>query len=278
MSHWISNDIAMMLKEAADPITYGRLLRVAKVFSARPSEPQHRRKLNELLESLPSSDRPQRPRNAYIFYSKEHREELKFELPDLTPAEVRRQITLDWFRIKNTPEAERWRTMAAQDKLRYDRERDADTWRLLMRRKQLVVQSLVAHNDEDSVMRVADKIRCNKRRAANAEVWQEMRGQRWPGMPVYNRQRAIIYKRRKVPKPGRSAYAFFLQAANPVVRSELAQNADEPLHQYRSRVMREIGRRWTNLSPPQRKIYDDLSRQDKLKVAKETVNSVGGSR
>lgn len=272
--YWISRDVAALIKEAADPITYGRLLCTARVFGLPKNVDtrRRRRKLKELLEQLPSGLTPTKTRSAYLFFSKVRREELKEELPDLTASEVMRQIGQDWRRLKQVEGGSApYVAMSAQDRLRY--EDHTKNWDKLVARRKLVADALSKCGDEEMLIELASTIRLQKRRRAGKEIWRNM-GHQWHGLSCYQREQKQVYKRMKVPKPGRSVYNFYMKDVNARVRGELQKLQGEFAYQFNARVMREISVRWKSLTPEQREPYEDLARQDRLERAREALEDM----
>lgn len=272
MQNWISRDVAALLKEAADPITYGRLLRVSKVFgdSKNVNLRRKRRKLKELLDELPAGSKPKKPRTAYIFFTVHRSKELKEELPDVKFSEIGRQCGQEWRRMKGRVETTPYIAMAEKDKVRFQRECDPDEWAKLVRRRTLTRQALAAIGDEETILLTANDVIMAKRTQASREVWRNVGGN-WPGRAAFDRVRNEVYRRHKVPKPGRSAYNFFMKEVNGEVRRDLVKMPGEFASQFNARVMREIGMRWKTLTPEQRRVYDDMAHQDKLERARQTL-------
>jgi hypothetical protein len=286
-THWISRDIAYCIKEAVDPITYGRLLPVAKVFGGKNENMfQRKEKLQQLADELPSTLKPVKTRSAYIFFCKERRPSLKEELPEAKATEIMQQL--------GVPEAKateimqqlgvEWRRMGPEERLPYEQKRDEDgtrfrreqdpaVWAALTTRRERVMAALAAI-DEEALLQAAQEITVRKRRRANTEVWKATRGM-WYGSPAWRNQQQIVYLKHKVPRNGRSAYNFFMSEMNSQVRKEFGPlQQGEFRSQYNKRLMKEVGRRWKALTPEQKKPYQELAREDKLKIARQTIKDV----
>jgi hypothetical protein len=70
--------------------------------------------------------RVKKPKNApknvsgpYIFFCKEEREKIKQEMPELTAKEIMTELGKRWKTIKDTDEAEKYKNMSIEDKIRY---------------------------------------------------------------------------------------------------------------------------------------------------------------
>ena len=179
---WLNRDVAGMLKDWANPVTYGRLLCTARIFQP-PDEKRARRKLAGLLATLPANERPKRPLNPYFCFCAVRRPELKQELPELSFVEVGRQLGLEWRRL--TDEEKRpYIHMAVEDKARYQREKDPDVWQSLVARRQQVQKALAKISDDDEVLRLAKEARAINFRVAKREGRQIVRamGLGHPGM------------------------------------------------------------------------------------------------
>lgn len=72
---WLNRDIANILKDKADPITYGRLLRVAKVFSSSETPARRFSKMSQQRESLLAENPdPPRPLSPYLAFCRNERQ------------------------------------------------------------------------------------------------------------------------------------------------------------------------------------------------------------
>jgi len=146
-----------LLKEAADPITYARLLPVAKVFGGQNENVlQRKKKLTEFLESMPKSLRPKRPRSAYLLWSMQRRPEFKEENPDLNFRTLGQGLGQEW-RGMSAEDRAPYQAMVLKDKQRYQHEMQKwhnGEWENLMRRRQLA-QSALAMIDEEALLGAA---------------------------------------------------------------------------------------------------------------------------
>ena len=268
--NWICKDIAFLLKEAADPITYARLLPTAKVFGGQNENVfQRKKKLKEFLESMPKSFRPKKTRSSYFFWCMQRRPELKEENPDLNFRTLYQQIGQEW-RNMSVEERAPYQAMVKKDQLRYRWElqqfRNGE-WNNLMRRHQLA-RSALAMIDEEALLEAAKEIKSRIRKVANKQIWQNAPGLFY-GTPSYRSRQQYIYKKHNVPKSGRSGYNFFMSAVNKQVRQELVKQQGEFSRIFNARVMREIGRRWRCLSDDEKIPYEKMAAEDKLKEARK---------
>jgi hypothetical protein len=271
-THWISRDIAYCIKEAADPITYGRLLPVAKVFGGKNENMfQRKQKLQQLADELPSTLKPVKTRSAYIFFCKERRPALKEELPEANATEIVQQLGVEWRRM-GPEERLPYEQKRDEDGARFRREQDPPVWAALTTKRERVMAALGAI-DEESLLKAAQEFSIRKKRKANMEVWNTTRGI-WYGSQVFRNQRNVIYLKHKLPKKSRTAYNFFMSEMHCQVRKELRQQQGEFRSQYNKRIMKEVGRRWKALTPEQKKPYQELAREEKLKIARQTIEDV----
>lgn len=266
---------------AADPITYGRLLCSNKVFRDNELPAIRRAKLTQLLATLPDGNKAKHARSSYIFFCmkrRKERKELKEELDNVSVTERMlnhlecAQMGAEW-NWMTEEEKQPFVGLASLDKARYEYESKPEVWDKLMARRILVLEALVNVGDDDTVLRVGGRIRLAKRKRAKRELWFN---HHVDGLRGYRQQLRVVNKKHKVPKSGASAYNFFMKDVYKQVRKELDKREGEFNRSYNTRVMREIGIRWRRLMPDQKNHYKELSRQDRLKRAREAIEQNPG--
>ena len=68
-----------------------------------------------------SEDKVKRPKNAYFFFTAEHREEIKKNKPDLKQKEIFKELGELWKNLSDSKK-KKYEDMAAKDKERYEKE------------------------------------------------------------------------------------------------------------------------------------------------------------
>ena len=171
----IPRDIANLLKKHADPISYGRLLRVWRIF--QPTDPaRYERKLRQLLKELPQDMKPKRPSSAYMYFVKHRSPEVRCELqgaPDLFVI-VSRQIGAEWGRMTDD-DKQPFVDLAKKDKIRYETQCKKSVWDQLMHHRNLAGYALARKDDKMlyKIARQKDRHMMNTRRSNRNKLFMQ---------------------------------------------------------------------------------------------------------
>jgi hypothetical protein len=268
MNH-ISRDVASLIKDWADPISYGRLLCTCRVFSV-VNVKRKQRKLKALLSTLPQGNRAKRGRSAYIFFMMNRHPELKDEL-DATFAERGRQIGIEWRRL-TVVERLPYNELAAADKVRYARLKQPEVWAKLSRQRNQVAAALADCESEETILMLANNVRKTKRRKRENEVYAVRRRVGWYTADGIRAKREI-YRRHKIPKQGKNSYQCYVSEQSKEIRKWLLRGAGESGSMHFSRINQELGRRWKAIKPVDKAKYEEMSRVDRLEKAKAILEA-----
>jgi hypothetical protein len=70
-------------------------------------------------------NKPRRNKSAYLFFAQEHRPLVKADLPGATFGDIGREVGMRWKAIKDSKSADKYKSLAAKDKVRYTNEMKA---------------------------------------------------------------------------------------------------------------------------------------------------------
>jgi len=68
---------------------------------------------------------PKRGKSAYFFFMDDERPKQKAAHPSASVSELAKNMGVEWNKIKGTPAAKKYEELAAKDKIRYEKEKEA---------------------------------------------------------------------------------------------------------------------------------------------------------
>ena len=176
---------------------------------------------------------PKGARAAYTFFMKEMQPQVKKEFAGVDRIEIQRILGKRW-RALEPHERKRYEDMAAEDKVRF----------------QVEMQQYTASQAVASPSQVPES------RSLREEPNEHVDDDHHPSRPV-KRQRKCS-KDPAAPNGARAAYTFFMKETQPQVKKEFA-GVD------RNEIQRILGERWRALEPHEKKRYEDMAAEDKVR-------------
>lgn len=98
-----------------DPTIKKKRVKVSSEDEEEDEKPKKEKKKKD-------KDAPKKARSAYIFFCSDKRESIKKKNPELKPTEITIELGAAWKKIRDTKKADKYKTMAEEDKRRYDYE------------------------------------------------------------------------------------------------------------------------------------------------------------
>lgn len=267
---WLSKDVAGLLKEHADPITYGRLLCTARVF--QPANPYRLvRKLTELKNTLPKSPSGiDKAKTSYTIFREEMipriREERGCGYNQARVIAKKRWYGYGGEQLLTKEERYEYERRHTQGVLDETIQRlDANFRQSMIQRRKLVEEALErARNqckDDESVVARAQEQRqaiLKMRRKNHMRVYREE--QSWKATEMR------LKREYPTAKCGPSAYQCFVKQNFSTIKASLP--ADE---QRLANVSRAVASRWKALSESEKKKYEEQSKALKVQAARVAV-------
>lgn len=264
---WLSKDIAGVLKDHADPITYGRLLRTSRVF--QPTNPYRLcLKLQQLLDSLPQSARGvDKAKTAYTFFRENVTPAVRAMSPNMTYAQVQEAVRAEW-RAASIDLKLQYERMHMEDQLRYMKQSQPDECRRVKALKVLVRKALDdarnACSDDTSVMlkfaSLQKSIRAKQRDCAFM-LWRQ------GSLPFHTRWKMAATAHPTYPA-GPTGYQCFTKEHYAPVKASLPE-----AERSRGNVCRTIAQRWKTLTEDERDVYEKRSKELKIECARNALKS-----
>ena len=93
----------------------------AKSKSKSKEEKPQKKEAKKEKKNEETDDKVKRPKNAYFFFTAEHREEIKKNKPDLKQKEIFKELGELWKNLSDSKK-KKYEDMAAKDKERYEKE------------------------------------------------------------------------------------------------------------------------------------------------------------
>ena len=228
----IGKDVIGLIKDAADPISYGRLLCTSKLF--HPVDPtRKRRKLNELLAALPKNrEKPLGRRSPYTFF------------------------VLDRPKSKHL-----WKTLTPDQKKPYQKRSLEDSarvhyekrhWSALQHIRRLVEKALVEDPDEEFV--VSQRLRIRRwldgklTDEADRKEKEKRKREGYTGVAVYGAERARLKRKWEIPKRARTPLLCYI---------------------YDSKGDRKDRNDWKMLPPAKKRKHEKEANQSKIRESWE---------
>ena len=264
----IGKDVAGLIKEATDPITYGRLLQMSKIFS-NVNENRKKRKLQELFASLPSGKTPRKARTAYNFYYYDRKKELEQEhclLGSDKPLLYKAKIGEDWKEL-STKRKRPWLLKSLQDKTRFHSQTIPGNWKYIQSHRDKVLRELSTLSD-DAALIAFKEIRYKKllRRQHNINILKNNYRDNLISWRTYTQQKKRIFLENPVPTLGKNALNIFTKENCDIIKSAFVTREHLP------HTFQEIaGNMWGALSSQEQSPYRQKSHEDCVNKARKVI-------
>jgi len=265
----LNKDVAGLIKEAADPITYGRLLKISTIFSVVDSN-RKKRKLYELLDSLPGGKTPQKPRTAYNFYYYDRKKELEIEhhlLGDSSkPFLYKTKIGQDWKKLSKKAKRP-WVLKSMKDKVRFNSETIPNNWNKKKLKRGKVLRELSLLSD-DVALSAFKEIRY-KMLLRRQQLLKTLRNYYYDNLiswRIYELKKKEIVLKNPVPTPGNTALNLFSKENYEIIKSAFVSRI------HRHHTYHEIAANmWHALSTQEQHPYKQKSRENCVDNARKVM-------
>jgi hypothetical protein len=272
----VPRDIACLLKELADPLTYGRLLCVSHAFYDSIDRKRYCRKLRQLIETLPSGEKAKKTRSAYIFFCKKRRPEIKDELPDLKAHEVMQLLGVEWRRM-TVEQKEPYQRLSDADSERYRKQSNPENLKRLISQRNAAITALHSFgNDESGLLLAAHDVIRKQNQMARSKYYETIRKQSRKGVPHWQaigqgrKEARKIRKRKRGMTSGWQCYVKEKRSeAMQQLQQQQRQNNPKTLQQ---EVMRRLAQNWKALTPEQKEPYNQRAHQDRIAKARLAID------